>query len=370
MSAARAILSRAELRYRPGYEVHTAASGPLPALDCLYLRLVWPDGLEGASEVRINVAYATGWEAGAVVEAARETVATLPDLDDPRAMLADLDGRLGPVREPVRLLVEAALQDAAARAEGMSAAARLAGAPVPRVALPTHQTLFRGSREAILARAKVYWERGFTALKLRIGFGDFDTELAHLAALRERFGPGLSLSADANGALAEGDVLQNLDHLANLRLDYLEQPLPPQDWTGLCRLARRSPVPIMLDESADTPEALDRIAASGLPVLVHLKLVKQGGLDRLVEAARRLQGAGIGVMVGQMNEGGLATAAALAVALAVRPRFAELYGADNLLDDPSIGLQYREGEVTADETGIGAALAGHTAVILDKEVAR
>lgn len=370
MPAAHAILSRAELHYRPGYEVHTASSGPLPALDCLYLRLVWPDGLEGASEVRVNVAYATGWDLGTVVEAAGGTVSTLAALDDPREMLADLDRRLGPVPAPVRLLVEAALQDAAARAEGTSAAARLAGTPVPEVSLPTHQTLFHGSREAVLGRAQAYWNRGFAALKLRIGFGDLDSELAQLAALRERFGPGLTLSADANGALAEADLRRTLDRLAELRLAYLEQPLPPSAWAELCSLARRSPVPIMLDESADSGEALDRIAASGLPFLVHLKLVKQGGLDRLAEAARRLQGAGIGVMVGQMNEGGLATAAALAAALAIKPRFAELYGADNLVDDPSVGLRYRDGEVVADRIGIGATLAGPTALILDREVAR
>jgi L-alanine-DL-glutamate epimerase-like enolase superfamily enzyme len=285
-------------------------------------------------------------------------------------MLADLDRRLGPAPAPVRLLVEAALQDAAARAEGTSAAARLAGTPVPQVSLNTHQTLFHGSREAILKRAETYWERGFAALKLRIGFGDLDAEIALLAALRERFGPALALSADANGALAEGDVLRNLDRLAELRLDYLEQPLPPRDWEGLRRLARRSPVPIMLDESADSGEALDRIAASGLPFLVHLKLVKQGGLDRLLEAARRLQGSGIGVMVGQMNEGGLATAAALAAALAVKPRFAELYGADNLLDDPNVGVRYENGAVAAGEIGIGAALVGPTSAILERKVAR
>jgi L-alanine-DL-glutamate epimerase-like enolase superfamily enzyme len=126
----------------------------------------------------------------------------------------------------------------------------------------------------------------------------------------------------------------------------------------------------MLDESADSGEALDRIAASGLPFLVHLKLVKQGGLDRLVEAARRLQGSGIGVMVGQMNEGGLATAAALGAALAAKPRFAELYEADNLLDDPSVGVRYENGAVAAGEIGIGAALVGPTSAILERKVAR
>lgn len=364
----RLILSRAALHYLAGYEIHTASSGRLSGLDSLFLKQQWPNSLEGVSEVRINVAYATGFEPETVVEAARAVVSGLTALDAPDAMLDDLDARLGPVPPPVRLLFEAALQDARARANTTSVAAELARAPVPRIASPTHQTLFQGSREAILDRAQAYWDRGFKAMKLRMGFGDIDADLTRLAALRERFGQDLALSADANGALEEAELLRALDRLATLRLDYLEQPLPPENWDGLCRLARRSPIPIMLDESAHSPGALDHIAGSGLPFLVHLKLVKQGGLDRLVGAARRLQDAGLGVMVGQMNEGGLATAAALSATLAVKPRFAELYGADNLVDDPSRGIRYGEGEVLGDPTGIGAELRGAPKVILEREV--
>ena len=49
--------------------------------------------------------------------------------------------------------------------------------------------------------------------------------------------------------------------------------------------------------------------------------------------SRRLSRAGVPFMIGQMNEGGAATAAALHVACATPPAFAELYGADGLVDD-------------------------------------
>ncbi|CAK8737354.1 hypothetical protein SODG_001077 [Sodalis praecaptivus] len=50
-------------------------------------------------------------------------------------------------------------------------------------------------------------------------------------------------------------------------------------------------------------------------------------------------------MIGQMNEGAAATAAALHVTHLTRPRFAELYGADGLGDDPVSGLRYQHGTV-------------------------
>ncbi|MGH6954577.1 MAG: enolase C-terminal domain-like protein, partial [Alphaproteobacteria bacterium] len=81
------------------------------------------------------------------------------------------------------------------------------------------------------------------------------------------------------------------------------------------------------------------------------------GIAPALEAARLVADAGLGVMVGQMNEGRLATAAAAHLAMAARPRYAELYGADGLVDDPAEGLAYDGGAVRlAHAPGVGVAL--------------
>ena len=54
--------------------------------------------------------------------------------------------------------------------------------------------------------------------------------------------------------------------------------------------------------------------------------------------------------------GGAATAATLHVACATSPAFAELYGADGLIDDPVSGISYDNGTVRAnDAPGFGVA---------------
>ena len=71
----------------------------------------------------------------------------------------------------------------------------------------------------------------------------------------------------------------------------------------------------------------------------------------------RLRAAGIPYMVGQMNEGGGATAAAVHCAMATGPRFCELYGADGIIDDPVQGISYKNGSVAvARGAGIGVDL--------------
>ncbi len=123
-------------------------------------------------------------------------------------------------------------------------------------------------------------------------------------------------------------------------------PIAAGDWAALGRLAASSPVPIMLDESVTGAADVERICDAGGRLWAHLKLVKLGGIGPTFRAARRLAAAGVPFMVGQMNEGAAATAAALHVVHATAPAFAELYGADGLTDDPASGLAYGDGTVS------------------------
>src|SRR5262249_35880772 len=121
-------------------------------------------------------------------------------------------------------------------------------------------------------------------------------------------------------------------------------------------LGAKSPIPIMLDESVASLADIDRICALGGRVWAHLKLVKLGGIRPTVAAVRRLTAAGVTFMIGQMNQGGAATAAALHVVAATSPAFAELYGADGLINDPVSGIVYRDGTVrTSSQPGLGVA---------------
>ena len=358
----RAVLSEAALHYAPGHEVFTATSGKLPALKSLFLTLDY-GSFRAFSEARINVAYATGYAEPDVRAEAVAMVRRLALSGDPAADHGRVDTLLPSASPAVRLLVEAALQDAAARAAGASLAERLGGsAGAPSHA--TNQTLFLGDMGDVLARAHAYVARGYMDLKLRVGAGPPEDDIARLARIREEFGDGITLSADANGAWSRDTFAHLAPALADLGLFYIEQPLGADDEAGLIEAARASPVPLMLDESVPDATAVGRYAASGAPFLFHLKLAKLGGIDRLIEAARVAVSHGAPVMIGQMNEGALATAAALAAAVALRPAHAELYGADGLADDPAGTLTYADGSVTAGHAiGLGVDLTGPTAIL-------
>lgn len=340
--------------------MHTAASGSVGRLEALYLRLV-EDGLTGIGEVRTNITYLNGLAPEAVV---REAVRALETVDwrlGSQTLVQTAADWLPAFSAPVRMLIDIALQDLRARRAGISVAslfgARDSGVPAWR----SNQTLFWSSDEVMLARADTYLERGFSDLKLRVGIGAFSDDLRRIDLLRQRHGARVTLSADANGQWLPDECAERLDALAERGLEYIEQPIAAGNWEAIAHVAQTSPLIVMLDESLQSCADIDSLCAlAGAPVAAHLKLVKLGGITATVDAARRLAASGIPVMIGQMNEGAAATAAALQVCYASAPRWAELYGADGLLNDPVSGLAYGAGTVAVHaREGLGVSFASH-----------
>jgi L-alanine-DL-glutamate epimerase-like enolase superfamily enzyme len=99
------------------------------------------------------------------------------------------------------------------------------------------------------------------------------------------------------------------------------------------------------------------LCAIGPRALGHLKIVKLGGPTQLVDAMKRFNDAGVGIMIGQMNEGALATAITAHCVMALKPRYAELYGCYGLLDDVTPGVSYADGHIhTPPGTALGTTV--------------
>lgn len=334
-------LRSAALHYGNGVQLHTAASGSVGELQALYLGL--DDGLhQGVGEVRINIAYLNGYAPDVVVAQALQAVSSLDLHSDPAELLAQMPVWATDLSMPVRNLIDCALHDLLAHRAGLPLAQWL-GAAAGDIRYPTNQTLFWSPFDVFLAQAHSYVERGFRDLKVRIAVTTFEDDVQRLQALRERFGNDIKIAVDANGQWPQHLAARHLDHLARFDLAYVEQPIAAGDWLAIEALAEHSPVPLMIDEGLAGDDDVDRLCALSGKLWAHLKLVKIGGIAPCMAAVRKLTDAGVPCMIGQMNEGAAATAAALHVACASTPRFAELYGADGLSDDPAGPLTYSDG---------------------------
>jgi len=343
--------------------VHTAASGAITGLDTLYLELL-DDGYRALGEVRINCNYLNGYTPDDLLHSTCHALGAL-DWHAPPEQLRDAVAA-SPYPAPVRMLLDVALWDLSAQRAGLPLAHLLAG-EARSLRYATNQTLFLSQDAQFDRQAAQYVARGFRQLKLRIG-EDILADCARCARLRATYGDTLALAVDANGAWVAAHAPARLAALAPFALQYVEQPIAAGDWQAIHTLARHTPMPLMLDESLTSTIDIDHLIAHGAQVpgqlAGHLKLIKLGGVTPTLAAARVLAAAGIATMIGQMNEGAIATAAALHVAVATQPQYAELYGADGLSNDPAQGLHYTAGQIRGRSTpGLGLTFRAPSAPI-------
>ncbi len=209
---------------------------------------------------------------------------------------------------------------------------------VPRVGPPTSWTVWLGDPDDMARRAEAVAGR-FLRLKLKLGGGDgLDVERAR--AVRSR--TDLPLMVDVNEWWSVDEALDAIPQLAELGVEYVEQPLRAGDEGGRT-LKEQSPLPVYVDEDCHT---LDDVAAcAAIAHGINIKLAKSGGIRealRMVHAARAL---GLGVMLGCMIESGVGIAAGCCVAPLCD--HVDLDGNLLIADDPYPGVAFADGDTGA-----------------------
>jgi L-alanine-DL-glutamate epimerase-like enolase superfamily enzyme len=262
--------------------------------------------------------------------------------DDPFA-LEELMERL-PAREfAARAAVDAALHDLQGKLLGQPVW-RLLG--LRRAGPPTSWTVWLGDPDDMARRAEKALDR-FRRLKLKLGGGD-GTDVERVRAVRGVAGD-LPLQVDVNEAWNLDEALDALPRLAELGVEYCEQPLPAGD-AGGPELKERSPLPIYVDEDCHVLADVATCAARAHGI--NVKLAKSGGMReavRMVHAARAL---GLGCMLGCMVESGLAISAGAQVASLFD--HVDLDGNLLLAHDPWPGVPFADGvQLPPDEPGLG-----------------
>ncbi len=138
--------------------------------------------------------------------------------------------------------------------------------------------------------------QGFTCIKLKIGALDWEQEKELLRYIRDRYGYGITIRLDANGAFGAQTALEVLKEIAPLNIHSVEQPIAPGQWDDLQRICRLSPVPVAVDEELFCSPIQDKIqwAKTVCPQFFVLKPTLLGGFGATAQwiAAAEAIGAG------------------------------------------------------------------------------
>jgi L-alanine-DL-glutamate epimerase-like enolase superfamily enzyme len=305
--------------------------------------LVWVelthDGVTGYGEAAPIDRYGeSAASAAAFLEDAGELLG-----DDPFALEA-IGARLAerPGEQAAKAALDAALHDLCGKLAGQPVW-RLLG--LERAGPPTSWTIWLGDPDD-MARRAVEAGRRFRRLKLKLGGGD-GLDVERVRAVRAV--AQVPLQVDVNEYWEPDEALENVRALAELGVEYVEQPLPAGD-PGGARLKAESQLPIYVDEDvhtlADVAPCAER--AHG----INIKLAKSGGIREAVRMAHAARALGLGVMLGCMVESGLGIAAGAQVASLCD--HVDLDGNLLLAEDPWEGIVFEDGvQLPSERPGLG-----------------
>ncbi|MBV9246303.1 MAG: mandelate racemase/muconate lactonizing enzyme family protein [Methylobacteriaceae bacterium] len=221
-----------------------------------------------------------------------------------QAMEATVGGGM-PGGRGARSGVDMALYDLVGKARGMPVHALLGGAYRTSFELLTN--LYHKTPEEMARACKEFVGRGFKGLKVKVGDvvlakgwdrDNLESELAKLEAALEVVPKDVYIDADANQGWRSAkwtvSVLRRFETYDNLSI---EQPLPYADLEGAAFVRAHAKVPIIMDESVWSPQAMMHLIRMGAADRIVLKLNRVGGFFPAHEIITMCEAAGIGVSV-------------------------------------------------------------------------
>jgi L-alanine-DL-glutamate epimerase-like enolase superfamily enzyme len=270
----------------------------------------------------------------------------LPPLPADPFLLEDILAGLPPGSQAGRAAVDIALHDLLGRKLGLPLY-RLLGLD-PARAPQTSLTIGLGTVEEVQAKVRAAAAR-FSILKLKL---DRDEDECLALTRAARAAADVRLVVDANCAWTVEQARRLIPVLADLGVEWIEQPLPEEDVDGLRRVHESSPLPIFADEPVRTARDIVRLA--GCVDGVNIKLMKAGGLREALRMIAVARAHDLQVMLGCMVETSVGVTAAAHLSPLVD--WADLDGNLLVTNDPFRGVRVEHGRlILPDGPGLGVA---------------
>ena len=268
------------------------ASGSIMTAPLVILDLETEEGVRGTSYV---FCYTPAALKPVATMAANLEAMVKGDAVAPVAIAAKLEQRfrlLGPqgLVGIAAAALDMAAWDALARASGLPLVELLGGSRRPVRAYDSYG-MVNVDEVAELAAAAV--ERGFRAMKIKVGYPDVRDDVRAIREVRRVAGEAMALMIDYNQSLTRAEALRRAPIIDDENVLWVEEPLRADDDAGHAQLAIAMRTPLQLGENWWGPNDMAGSAAARACRLAMPDVMKIGGVTGWLRAAALAQAAGL-----------------------------------------------------------------------------
>ena len=129
-------------------------------------------------------------------------------------------------------------------------------------------------------------DRGFRAIKMKVGRDRLAEDVARVAAMRAHLGEGFPLMVDANMRWTADTAIRAARALAPHQPYWLEEPVVPEDVAGHARVLREGGVPVASGENLRSLWEFGALIAAGGVSFPEPDVTNCGGVTAFMKVAR------------------------------------------------------------------------------------
>lgn len=140
--------------------------------------------------------------------------------------------------------------------------------------------------EPLLKQMRDFLERGYRAVKIRVGRDNAEEDVARVASVRRLIGPRVQLMLDAVQKWTAGEAVQRAKMLRRFNPFWLEEPIPADDRTGHVHVRRAAGVPLAAGENLYTRNQFSDFLRAGALDIVQPDILRVGGFTEWMKIAK------------------------------------------------------------------------------------
>jgi mandelate racemase len=137
-------------------------------------------------------------------------------------------------------------------------------------------------------------QNGFKAVKIKLGAGDLETDVAVVSEVRRTIGDGVRLMLDFNQSQTTASAVERILRLQEFDLTWVEEPVGADDLLGHRAVRERvRPVAIQTGENWWFPRGMANAIAAGASDLAMVDVMKIGGVTGWISAMGQAEAAAL-----------------------------------------------------------------------------